>query len=374
MLIKVGLFSIIIITILLLSHKMSYKNIKTLNIICCVILSILAYNLEPFRKLDIYRYYTQIDIGMQSGFTYILKHKDFAALPTAGMYVSLFVILKNKFLLPMVTCFIYYFFISDIIIKYSKINKKNKFGLIISLIAFYTISNYLGVVSGIRNPMAISLFCYFLYKDLIFNENFKKSLIIYILLCLFHPSVIVLLIIRFLIIFDKRFDKFICISLLLWTGLKTFIISMLLNTKNNVYISLIKQKLTNYDINEANAVANVSLYTLVYLLFYISCLLIFIIYIIKSNNNSSNNNSKLNFDRYFKFLICFCIGSIFEYHLFVRFSRSILMLIAFPIINLISNKKFNNKNSWIVIFLILIESLFFLLFYMTGQYTSIKFF
>ena len=65
----------------------------------------------------------------------------------------------------------------------------------VSLIAFYLISNYLGVISGIRNPMAISLFCYILYKDLVMKTSFKKCILGYILLCFFHPSIIILLII-----------------------------------------------------------------------------------------------------------------------------------------------------------------------------------
>lgn len=372
MIIKFVLILAIVIAIFLASTKMSYRNIWVLNLLCCIILSIFAYHLVPLKSLDIYRYYTQIEIAKQSGLEFILKHNDYSALPIAGLYVSIFVILNNKFLLPAVTCFIYYFFISNIMIKYSKNNKKSKYGLMIALIAFYLISNYLGVISGIRNPMAISLFCYILYKDLVMSASFKKCLFGYILLCFFHPSVIILLIIRLLLLLSKRHDKIICILLLLWTLMKTNLLTILLKVTNNSYILLLSQKLTSYDSTEANAVANVSLYTVVYLLFYISSVVIYFIYKAKCTRNDNNRNEK--YDRFFKFLLCFCIGSIFEYHMFVRFSRSVLMLLSLPIINIMSCEKFNSKNKLLVLFLVLIESLIFLLFYMTGQYTSISFF
>lgn len=372
MIIKFALILAMVIAIFLTFAKTSYRNIWGLNLLCCIILSILAYHLIPLKSLDIYRYYTQMEIAKQNGLEFILRHNDYSALPIAGLYVSIFVVLKNKFLLPAVTCFIYYFFISNIIIKYSRNNKKSKYGLMISLIAFYLISNYLGVISGIRNPMAISLFCYILYKDLVMNANFKKCLFGYILLCFFHPSVIILLIIRLLLFLNKKYDKIVCMLLLLWTLMKKSLLAIMLRVTNNSYILLLSQKLTSYDSIEANAVANVSLYTVVYLLFYISSMVIFLIYKSKCSRNDNNKNEK--FDRFFKFLLCFCIGSIFEYHMFVRFSRSVLMLLSLPIIGIMSCEKFNNKNKLLVLFLVLIESLIFLLFYMTGQYTSISFF
>lgn len=372
MIIKFALVLAIVLAIFLTSTKTSYRNIWILNLLCCIILSILAYHLIPLKSLDIYRYYTQIEIAKQNGLGFILKHNDYRALPIAGLYVSIFVILNNKFLLPAATCFIYYFFISNIIIKYSKNNKKSKYGLIIALIEFYLISNYLGVISGIRNPMAISLFCYILYKDLVMNANFKNCLLGYILLCFFHPSVIILLIIRLLLFFNKKHDKIMCMFLLFWTLMKTSLLSIMLKVTNNSYILLLSQKLTSYDSTEANAVANVSLYTVVYLLFYLSSIVIFLIYKVKFSRNENNRNEK--FDRFLKLLLCFCMGSIFEYHMFVRFSRSVLMLLSVPIINIMSCEKLNSKNRLLVLFLVLIESLIFLLFYMTGQYTSISFF
>ena len=204
------------------------------------------------------------------------------------------------------------------------------------------------------------------------KTSFKKCILGYILLCFFHPSIIILLIIRLLILLNKKHDKVICLFLLFWTLMKTNLVSILLKVTNNTYILLLSQKLTSYDATEANAVANVSLYTRVYLLFYIISIVIFCVYKTKCFENENNRNIKFN--RFFKFLLCFCIGSIFEYHMFVRFSRSILMLLSLPIINIMSCEKFNSKNKLLVIFLVLIESLIFLLFYMTGQYTSISFF
>lgn len=372
MIVKFSLISLLVIIILFSSSKMSYRGIWILNFACCIVLSFFAYHLFPLKALDIYRYYTQIDIAMQSGVNFILQHDDFVTLPFAGLYVSLFVVLGNKFLLPAVTCFIYYFFISSVVIKYARNNQKSKYGLVLFLIAFYLISNYLGVISGIRNPMAISLFCYILYKDLILKSNFTKCVFGYVSLCLFHPSTIILVIIRLLIFLDKKYDKIICLVLLYWTLLKTNLISFLLKISNNSFIMLLSEKLISYDSTEANAVANVSLYTIVYLVFYLSGILTYFIY--KKYCSQSIKENTTAFNRFLIFLFSFCFGSICEYHMFVRFSRSVLMLLSVPIINIMSCKEIYNKNKIGIMFILFLESLAFLLFYMTGQYTSISFF
>ena len=371
MIFRFGLILAIIVCCFLLSTKISYKFMKIINLICCIILSIMAYHLEPLKSLDIYRYYTHIDIAQQNGLFFIFNHNDYSTLPVAGLYISIFALLKNKFLLPMVTCFCYYFFISNIVIDYSQKNNKSKIGTMIFLILFYTVSNYLGVISGIRNPMAISLFSYVLYKDLIMNSNFKKCLVVYVLLCMFHPSVLIMLIIRLFLILNRKFDKIICAFLLLWTSLKNLLISFLLKISTNEYLVLISKKLIAYDENEANAVANVSLYTTIYFLFYISCIVLFILY--RKCTKREEDDKSILFSRYYKYSLCFCIGSITEYHMFVRFSRSALMLLAIPFINIISNKKISNGNKMLIIFFALSESILFLIFFLTGQYSSIKF-
>ena len=370
MVVRYSLILFVTPIIFLILSKNSHRRIWILNFLFCIALSIIAYHLVPIKSLDIYRYYSQIESAMKIGPSFIFNNVDYIALPVAGLYISSFVFLGNKFLLPAVTCFIYYYFVTNNMIEYSAFSKTNKKGLALALILFYSVSNYLGVISGIRNPMAISLFCYFLYKDIIMDRGIKKYIIPYILLCLFHSSIVILLIIRILLLLDKKRDRIICLILLLWSLVKTNIIAILINSTGNGFILMLSQKLIAYDPNEARSVANVSLYTFIYLLFYISSILIFIL---KNNmKGRKDNNGCISLNRYYKFLLCFCIGSIFEYHIFVRFSRSILILGSFYIMDITSNKQYSYKTKMLITTLILIEAMAFLLFYTTGQYTSIR--
>ena len=63
MIIKFALILAMVIAIFLTFAKTSYRNIWGLNLLCCIILSILAYHLIPLKSLDIYRYYTQMEIA-----------------------------------------------------------------------------------------------------------------------------------------------------------------------------------------------------------------------------------------------------------------------------------------------------------------------
>lgn len=369
MMINLTILLFVILFSLVVLSRSSIRSIWVINLLFCIFISFIAYNIVPLESLDLHRYYTQIEIAEKNGIDYIFNNADFESLPVAAIYISIFVLIGNKFLLPAVTCFIYYFLPTSFLVKISKKNKLTSLGLVLSMIVFYSISNYLGVVSGIRNPMAISIFCYFLYKDLIQKEGIRKFIIPYILLCFFHSSIIILLTLRLLLMLNKKNDNFICLLLLLWSIVKTTLISILSNSIKNSYILMLAHKLTDYDQNEANAVANVTLYTFIYLLFYISSIFIYSIYSRKTYNKI---NEPIKIDRYYKFLLFFCVGSIFEYHIFVRFSRCVLILNMFFITKIMSDRQCDKKAKTLITILLVIESLAFLLFYTTGQYTFIK--
>lgn len=369
MMINLTILLFVILFSLVILSRSSFRSIWIINLLFCISLSFIAYNIKPLDSLDLHRYYTQIEIAEKNGIDYIFNNTDFESLPTAAIYISFFVLIGNKFLLPAVTCFIYYFLPTSFLVKISKKNKLAKLGLILSIIAFYSISNYLGVVSGIRNPMAISIFCYFLYKDLMQKEGIRKNIIPYILLCFFHPSIVILLILRLLLLLNKKHNHLIYLFLLLWSIVKTALISYLSNGIKNSYILMLTRKLTDYNQNEANAVANVTLYTFIYLLFYISSIFIYSVY---SRKTSNKINESISIDRYYKFLLLFCMGSIFEYHIFVRFSRCVLILNMYFITSIISDKQCDKRTKTLIAILSLIESLVFLLFYTTGQYTFIN--
>ena len=363
------LIIIVIISFIIISLNCSYNVIRLMNAITCIVLSVMAYHILPSPSLDLYRYYSHIQSAQFYGLDYIFNYPDYKSLPVAAMYISLFVILKNKCLLPLITCFIYYFFITNIVITYARRNRKDKLGLVISLILIYAVGSYLGVVSGIRNPLAISVFIYILYKDLLFRSKFLYCLIGYILLSFFHPSVLILLFLRIILFIDKKFDRIICFLLLIWTFGKVKLLSIVSVFSSN-YISFISTKASSYDMKEANSVANVPLYTFVYFIFYLFSLII-LLFFLKSTSKKVMKSQ--NYVRYFYFLLSFCFGAIVEYHLFVRSTRAVLLLLPVLVMALISDVEIRVEKKIFLLLLVLLVSLFFIVFYMYGQYNIIHF-
>lgn len=364
------LFMIIIIFFIVISLKCSYDVIRLINVIICIILSLIAYRILPSPSLDLYRYYSHIQAAQYYGLDFIFNHPDYNSLPVAALYVSLFAILKNKFLLPSMTCFIYYFFITNLVITYSKQRGKDRIGLTLSLILIYTVSNYLGVVSGIRNSLAISVFIYILYKDLLFHSRFLYCFIGYILLSFFHPSILILLFLRIILFINEKFDCIICLLLLIWTFGKVRLFSIISLFSSN-YLSFISTKASSYDVKEANSVANVPLYTFIYFLFYVFSLVVLLFYI---KTTIKRIEKKQSIIRYFYFLLSFCFGAIFEYHVFVRSSRAILLLLPVLVINLISNEELGKRSKFFILLIVLLVSIFFISFYTYGQYNVLNFY
>lgn len=352
----------IFLIMIIISNRVNYKFIKIYNIFIIVILSIIAYKYIPSKSMDLYRLFSVLEKTRMMGLDYLFKYSDYSSLPVASLFFYVISLFNNNHLLPFVACLIYYSTISFIIIDYAQKNNCSRLGLSLSLTMFYLSSNYLGVISEIRNPLAISLFVLFLYKDI--QKKFKdyRFLIAYFILCFLHPSMLILFIIRLLLMLNKRYDKIICILLFLWTKLKSIILSILLLFGSNSFFSLITQKFTSYDEVEAYAVANVNLYTFVYCTIYILIIILFLLLKKRKNVKKYHNNNRM-----FAYYYCFCIGSIFEYHLFVRFSRLVVFLGLLIIIDLFSIEE-NKKNKLLYTIIILIESIAFLMFYLTGQY------
>lgn len=374
------MFDVFLITLVIfaflyiLISKLPYRNIKFVFFIISLILAIIAYNITPYKSLDLYHHFQILNNCRAFGFGYLINHSDFSNLPVGALYFYIISLLGNNSFLPAISVFIYYYSILSIITEVAKKYNFNKSGLWLSAVLFLFVSNYIGAASGIRNPLTISLFAYIFYKECFFGWNKKLVFILYILLCLFHPSILILLVLRLLLLIPKKYSKIISILLLSWSFLKNILITLLTKLSSIPIISFALEKFSGYDSTEANAVANVSLYTFVYLTSYIILLILCFVYYKRGNNTFEKHENKFNL--LFVYTLFFCLGSILEYHIFVRFSRFAIMLALFLLMHYSSSKSKNlnySKNKLIIQFIIFIESVFFLYFYMNGQYLSIVF-
>lgn len=344
------------------------KSIKTYMIIIVIILSIIAFNFKPTKVYDLYRHYNMLDMCRIYGFQFIITHKDYATLPVGAVYMYIFSLFKQNGYLPAITTFIFYYSIIKVIDKIIKANANlKKKAIIIVLISFFCMFNYIGLISGIRNYLCFGIFFYFLYMDLVEEKKQKVCFIIYFLLGFLHPSIWILTLIRLItsLVKNRNFSKIICFILLIWSYLKQFIIMILSLFANIPIIQLIIIKLQNYDSVEANLVANVPLYTFVYLTRNIVFLLIFFDYI-----SQYPEKKKKKYVIYLMYIIAFVFGSLNEYHFFIRMSE-FLLLIMIPIIIEYFSGEFSVKGNYKKMLLqiaIIIESILFLIFFLVGQY------
>ncbi|MBR2795580.1 EpsG family protein [Candidatus Saccharibacteria bacterium] len=317
--------------------------------------------------MDLSRLFSALDATRLNGAGYLFGASDYAGLPVASAFFYVISLFNNNHLLPFFACFLYYFLTTYVVIHYTEKNNKSKVGMVVALVLFYFVSNYLGVISEIRNPLAISLFCFLVYFDLGSGFRNFKFIIGYILLCLLHPSMVILLIIRMLLFLNKRNDGIISILLLLWSSFKWVIVSVLGAISGSTFVGLLMQKLTAYDMDEAKAVANVGLYTAIYLGVYAFVYVLYRMLLAKIKKEEGGIEKYRNNIRLFRFVFAFFLGSIFEYHLFVRFSRLIVCFGVFIFIDLISKEK-KRFNKLIYALLLLSVAMALLVFYFMGQY------
>ncbi len=364
---------LIILLIILSLFFFKRKNLKYYFIIIVFILAIVAFNFEPSKEYDLYRHFNMLDNCRLYGFNYIINHPDYENLPVGATYFYLSSLIPTNGFLPMVTTIISYMSVFIIINKFIEEKEWKKSAILLAIFSFLCMYNYLGLISGIRNKICISIVFYILYKDLIEKKNFVKCMIGYIALALFHPSIFVVIALRLLLLVkDKKLQSIIKILLLLWSFLKNVILSILSKFNNFSIVSYIVTKMNSYDLAEATAVANVPLYTFVYFTRNVIILLIFLEYY-RKNKNNKRFETYLIFSSY---LICFVFGALREYHFFIRMSE-LLLLVSLPItiafFSYTEPKKsiypYSQKiyNTLLKLFLI-IESILFLIFYIVGQY------
>lgn len=360
----------ILIIMFLMIFIIKKKFLKVYFIFIAFTLSIISFYFNPPSNFDLSRHFEMLENCRMYGFDYIINHNDYKALPVAAIYMYFISILGYNGFLPAITCFISYMCVFIVLYKFCKNEKYTRASIVLAFMTFVVTYNYIGLISGIRNKLCFSIFFYLLYMDIVKNKNKVLITIGYIALAFIHPSIIVLIILRMLLfIKNKKITISLEIILLMWSYLKNFIIIILSNFTNIGIINLIFNKMNTYDAEEAMMVANVPLYTFIYFTRNVILLLIFI----KYNKLSKNKLELKKYNRFVIYTFCFCFGSIFEYHFFVRMSEFLMLLNLIPIIYLFSNaesvkiSRFNVPNIILkILLLIIIVEFAIFLFY--GQY------
>lgn len=171
----------------------------------------LNYDMTRYEELlDLIRSYNNLG-GVTAGLHWTLNYSTYASQPFDAFYIWLFSLFKNNGYLFAVTTYIFLFLISKLIISVCKDFKIGlKIGLVVQVIVLSIFC--LGwEISGLRNNMAFVILVWAIYYD-VTDKSKVFSIVFYLLSYLIHPSVIIFIILRvLLIIFNNRLGHIIVI-------------------------------------------------------------------------------------------------------------------------------------------------------------------
>ena len=170
-------------------------------------LGFIAFYYSPDLTKDLYRHYKTLENYKIYGFDYFYMFEKSSSLPMYAFYFYIMSLLPYYGFLPAITCFLVYglnfWVIYRIALKFSLPKSSMLIGV------FFIISNlnYIGVISGIRNNLAFTLFFLLNYLELIEKKNKVICWVLMILLGLFHSSIYIVLFCKFIAMIINKYSR-----------------------------------------------------------------------------------------------------------------------------------------------------------------------
>lgn len=350
------------------------KYIMQYFIIASLLLAALAFYYSPSQYEDLYYHYIMLDEFKTGGWSFILNTHWFERQPVFAIYVYFISLFPANGFLPAISIFLTYLFPFILIYKIAIKYNVKKIYIVFSFLFILCTMSYLGVMSGIRNMLAFSVFSYVLYVDLVEKKNKIVCFAIYIALCLLHTSVVTLVIFRLLLTIAKRKFFFIIIAIfsLLWPLFNIFIFKVLGLLKELEFFMVLDEQVKGYiggGTQYVFSTASIRLISLVIILF---C----VILSMYMSRNIRNYPDK--YFRYILLIIFFTAGGIFQYDIFVRMVCFLIFSSPFVLLTALSTgtKSINRDVTYLkmllyvgLIFVLMVS----LVFYTWSEYTKINF-
>lgn len=312
-------------------------NKKTLLFITFLFLTGIAILFEPQRGLDLYTHYRVLDVMRQIGYAdSIIRFRYLMGnLPVYSVLFYLISLLQYDKLLLIIAYFIVYGcmfgVLSMCVADHGWSIKGWKYGYAIIMLITNAYS-----VTGIRYSLAFAVVFLFLYIDIYRREYRLLSFIMYVLACLLHDGMILVVAFRLLLFIPKnRFTsklKFLIVFWQVWLN----VIGEILKAIPLAYFSSAADKLLLYSTQESadTWVSGIGMETLGMLR--IAVLILIVIYCIMLPDNKKDDYKRMLY-----FLILFCIGGISSAALIDRYT-TITLTYAFPFV-LTMNKECNKS-------------------------------
>ncbi|SCI76585.1 Uncharacterised protein [uncultured Clostridium sp.] len=343
------------------------KYIKILIIIFSIVIGIISFLFVPVEDMDLFRHYQRLEILRNINLSELNNTHIYDSLPVIKYYLFFISKLKYNGFLPAITIFIIYFLMGLIIHKFSKSNNLSKKAEVFLYLFFILTHNYLTSISGIRNFMAFSIFFYVLYMDLVEGKKKLICFSIYIILCFIHTSVIILIVIRLILFIRIRFLKKIVVSLILvWSFFIPVITTIFTKFERIEFFRELIYKMSVYN----NIGITINIHSILATILLIIAILIICI----STNilNVKEDKPIYTYLNYAKLLCIFIIGSINNYHVFIRFSNSLTFVIPIILGVAINNKLTSYKKVVVLCITILLSIVSIGLFIFQYKFISFK--
>lgn len=363
-------------------------NRKHFYVCYAIVLALIGFSFQPHLGDDLIREYENLADIRRLGWDYFstetIKYADvsnkFEGLYSAQLYYFLFSKLPVFNFLPAITLFIEYIMQFSIVEKCIKRADLDRFeAWVLFTFVLCTRETYM-MMSGIRNQLAFTIFCYFLYRELVEEKSSLVSWVMYFVACFMHQATIVLLACRLiLIVKNRKLRTIITVVCLGWSYFLEEINVFLGRFSAFDFITSVLYKINIYTVNNGGNANNVTLRPLYakYMIAYLPILLLLIIIFVrqwKTNNYLSQeyipkysmHGLKIYIRRdesmvdttylitdYLAIVSCFAIGSTMYYWLYLRYAIPSGILGCAAIATLLDYKQNSDqKKHWYVLILI----------------------
>lgn len=313
-------------------------NKKTLLVLTFLFLTGIAILFEPEEGLDLFRHYQTLDVMRQIGYakSVVRYHYEMGNLPVYSGFYYLVSLLRYDKLLLVITYLIVYgclFHVLSMCVEdhgWSQRSWKLGYAIVMLLTNAYS-------VTGIRYTMAFAVVFLFIYVDLVRKQYRLVSLLAYILMCLLHDGMILVVLLRFLLYIpsNKVISKLKYMIVFCWVCIDT--IDIFLRAIPIPYFTSVADKLRLYTTEEATNmwVSGVGLQTLAVMR--IVLLVAIAAYCILARD-------KDDYVKMLQLLLLFCLGGLAYIALIGRYI-SITLLFAIPFILSINEESNFNEDS-----------------------------
>lgn len=297
-----------------------------------VLLSVLAFNAEPYDTDDLSRYFAQLDYLRDYGYDYLQRCFDdnvngsnWDTYRMCGYYFYFISKFPDNHWMPTVTIFICYGLMFLVMYKASVRFNVGKLFLFIGTMFFLSTYWYYDTYSGIRNGLAFAVIFACAYYHLVERKYSPLCYLGYILACLTHSAGVILVALVILTeITLNNSGKFLNFTLVFGLAAGGALLKFLSTKTDNEFVQSIAGKAENNAAGDklytdTLYLVNISLFLVVaFLIFYVS------VYILKCDYSRELKRIY----KYSSIITYFMVGCIFSELIFMRISRWILPIIG----------------------------------------------